>query len=304
MTSIKLTGREYKLLLDAAAFGSAPTLDSINVIWQRRIRPVILQQLGGGAFGRKKGDDIFATVLRRHIQFFDTPRGDLAINSYSLRQRIELDEDGEPDDDIEITLKLRTPDLFVAAGSKLPARKGAASPKTKLEEDIAPLAVLSRAKGKAGRVSMPDTRSIRSRFSLSTRQQTGSTPKTVGQVAKLYPTLIDNLSMAGAKVPSRSKPFSKGPRINELAFRGPRALIGNGLEIGFTLTVWQFPGKKQPRIVEISYQCDLEDGEMSLAPALKAHGLFVALQEKLGRLVETEETSKTALALPKRIGAP
>ncbi len=300
MQGVSLTAREYKLLLDASLFGAEPTLARANEVWRRRILPIVSQQLGRGAVGKKKGR-LFDKTLRREIMFWDTREGHLALGSYSLRHRQDVMEDGEPRGKGEISLKLRTPDLFIAAASELPG--AGEDPRTKLEEDIAPLAVKPAEKGKDKSVRVPQSRSIRTRFSLSTKQN-NTAPRTFGALAKLYPSLKGNLRIAHSKLASGASKLVPGRKIQEFVFEGAKASIGAGFDIEFALTVWIFPRAKAAGAVEISYKCSLKDGTMKLEAAHRAFRLFIVLQERLGPLVETDETSKTALALPKRVGTP
>jgi hypothetical protein len=303
MKGVTLTAREYKLLLDAKLFAKPPTLALANEIWRRHLLPIVVKHLGRAALGRGKGGRVFDRIVQREVVFWDTRQGHLAAGSFSLRQRDDLDGDGKKRSKSasEITLKLRTPDLFIAAASKLPGR--GAKARTKLEEDIAPLAVKPAAKGKEKTVRVHQTRSIRSRFSLSTKQDTDR-PPTFGALTQLYPSLKGNLSAAQAKIPPASAKLVPGKPIREVVFEGATADLGGGFAIEFAMSVWTFRPARKPAIVEISYKCALDDGTIELDAAQRALALFVGLQEQLGKLMHSGETSKTALALPKRVGAP
>ena len=149
----KLDAREYKLLLNPAFFRDAIDVDIANEFLRGRLTAIVRARTGADP----KGD--FDLKARRQIAFYDTAERLLDKWKYALRRR---DADGEP---AELTLKLRTPDLFVAAATHLRGRKDDAKVETKFEEDIAPLEV---AVPGAAKVTIADPPSMRSRFSLST----------------------------------------------------------------------------------------------------------------------------------------
>ena len=154
----KLDAREYKLLLNPAFFRDAIDVDIANEFLRGHLAAIVRARTGADP----KGD--FDLKARRQIAFYDTAERLLDKWKYALRRR---DADGEP---ARPTLKLRTPDLFVAAATHLRGRKDGAKVETKFEEDIAPLEV---AVPGAAKVTIADPPSMRSRFSLSTTQASG-----------------------------------------------------------------------------------------------------------------------------------
>lgn len=285
-----LRAREYKLLLKPKVFAKAPKLDNANKVWRDVFLAVVQAVIGQDAIKPDKSE--FDKLKQRKILFWDTPDGDLARSNYSLRER--SGKKGPP----EISLKLRTPDLFVASATRLPA-EGASE--TTFEEDIAPLAVRSSRGTPSPHVSLPDEYSTRSRFSRSAEIE-AECPETFGELAALFPTLAGNLRATGADTPGAATELIKGVEVQEFAFKGITATLGHGYELEFTLSVWVFP--EEPRVVEISYKCDTRNGRMKRAAAQQSLDLFLAIQKQLLPLIETEETSKTARALPKRVGSP
>ena len=121
--------------------------------------------------------------------------------------------------DPEVTLKLRTPDLFVMASMRLRGRDDDAD--SKFEEDISPLEVAvpgSRA------LAVADPPSMRSRFSQSTSQATGRRLDRLGDAFALYPSLEANLAEAGAAFAASDRLLG-GPEIVETVFDGPRVTL-------------------------------------------------------------------------------
>jgi hypothetical protein len=222
----------------------------------------------------------------------------LTHTDYSLRERADLIDEQEDDTSRQLTLKLRTPDLSFTAMTDLPGSRPGA--KTKLEEDIAPIAVVApAAKGKS--VALAEPRSIRSRFSLSTSQSVRSEafPKTLGALFGLYPTLKANLKQPASEQRDASAPLRAGPDIDEVVLTGAEVDLGQSVKGSFALTLWYFlPERTTPKVAEISFRCALDGGQMPRAAAGRALSLFIGMQEALGGAVNLSETSKTALALP------
>jgi hypothetical protein len=150
---------------------------------------------------------------------------------------------------------------------------------------------------------LPDTFATRSRFSRSTDVDARH-PKTFGDLDALFPTLGKNLLDAGATaVPHDATELIPGRKVKEFAFKGITADLGQGYDLEFTLSVWIFEDDP-PNVVEISYKCDAQDGRMKRAAAQKSMDLFLQIQKDLQKHIEMDETSKTARAIPKRVGAP
>lgn len=89
------------------------------------------------------------------------------------------------------------------------------------------------------------------------------------------------------------------PTISELVFKDAEVDLGHDVATKFTLTLWYFEAKPTvPRVAEISFKCKTEDGYLPRRAASRALKLFVGMQVGLRGLVNFEEQSKTALALP------
>ena len=290
----QIEAREYKLLLEAKRFGHAPSLEAANTFWDQRLKPIIDDHLDKPRRGSRY-ERQFDRTVERTVHFYDTENRLLDSCGYSLRKRASVKGKGRP----EITLKLRLPDLFAVATAELPARDECADPQ--FEEDIAPLEVADPKK--AGSVTIADPPSIRSRFALSTSQSLPPTARlrTFADAFRLYPTLKENLAAArahGAPNVSPRTPLRCGPKVQETVFRGARVRFGDGIVGKLDLTHWHMPDSHEPRVLEISYTCDVATRPMTGPAARRAFRFFTGLQHDLGPLVNLRFTSKTELALP------
>ena len=160
----KLHSREYKLMLESDRFASSP--DSIvDRFWDQVLKPLIEKNLDRRKDGGPRHKEKFAVRPERAVMFRDTASCVLWDNGYVLRERVRL-KDGRR----ELTLKLRTPDIFLAAQSQVAAIDEKAEIKT--EEDIAPMIERTVAGGQENaRFSRPPT--FRSLFSRSVTQRVG-----------------------------------------------------------------------------------------------------------------------------------
>jgi len=290
---IHMNGREYKLLLKPARFAREPSAALANEFWNRHLKPIIKGSLDKRSGGRARWKGQFTAAKVRCVRFWDTKRHVLDGCDLSLRMRGKA---SDPNGEQEITLKLRTSDLFISA---LTAVTGSCpDARTKLEEDIAPLQVQLPRRTSRRKV-VADYGNTRSRFSRSTTQPlaAGKVPGTLAQACELFPSLEQNLIQRGFNLKT---PLMPGPAIEEHVFKGPEVELGSGISGEFTLTFWYFGKRRRTlQVSEISFRCSTdEDGLMRLPAARRAHLLFVAMQEKLAGWVNTEDSSKTALALP------
>jgi hypothetical protein len=294
---LDLSGREYKLLLDPSRFQGNP-LDVAAALWADKLQPAIAARLDAQASGKPRHKGSFDSVKTRRVRFWDTAGHTLAGQGYSLRERAPQAGDPGGPPRHRLTLKLRSPDLFVAAMAALPGSQPDAE--SKFEEDIAPLQVaLPDVPG--GAVAVAEAKSIRSRFSRSTDQSVaaGGMPKTLGDLSALYPALGEALGVPGGNPDAALR---GGPDIDETVVKGAGVDFGQP-DGRFALTLWHFPsGSKLPAVAEISFRCELGDGGMSGDAARRALQLFCCLQTDLGDLVDRRQTSKTDLALPPRTG--
>jgi hypothetical protein len=287
---IELDSREYKLMLEPDRFaGDAP---------EEAIEDFISDQLGPAirtSFGDDAADELAAKGVdlekRRSVLFRDTQGCMLNSNGFALRERVDLDEDGSRASDPEVTLKFRSPDLFLVTAMRLDAQ--AEEAETKLEEDIGPL---SLTKGPDDRVvSMP--RSTRSQFSRSTSQTVdpGALPQTLEEVDRLYPTFGDDLRFVAGEVDLRAA-LTPGPEYRELVYRSSKLDLTGHTKTEFSLTIWyQGAGNRtEPALAEVSFSYDTDHGEVPPETAQRARELLLAMQDL--EWARADAPTKTALA--------
>lgn len=296
---IPLKAREYKLLLKPDCFAGEMSLKKANQFWNVQIESIVRGHLDKKDDKKSRHGRDFDPAVRRTITFRDT--GDHLLNGadYILRERTDIDADGNNAAKPELTLKLRTTDLFVAADTPLPGTQKGAD--TEFEEDIAPLQVSVTRPGHRC-VSVAEPRSIRSRFAVSTTQSMpdGRAIERLGDVLELYPTLLNNLALTATDKIRPDEALRPGPTISELVFKDAEVDLGE-IDARFALTLWYFNAETTaPRVAEISFKCKVKDGYLPRAAAARALKLFVGMQDDLGDWVNFEEQSKTALALPPR----
>ncbi|MHC2302861.1 hypothetical protein ACVJBD_007128 [Rhizobium mongolense] len=297
----ELDAREYKLLLNPDRFRKTPSEIVANTFWQERLKPVI--QTLGSRDDEARHDGRFGAPSERIVRFWDAPNCLLTQSDFALRERVPAENGMPTAERPEITLKLRMPDLFVVAATALPGSNEDA--RTTFEEDIAPLEVDDPQPDRSS-VIVPLKRSIRSRFSLSTTQtaEWGESQRTLGGLQSLFPTLRNNVG----SLQTEFRPSTElvcGPSIHEFVFKGARVKLGGDIVGKFALTLWYFgPTHSTPTVAEISFKCAITNGDMPGKAARRALALFVGMQTDLGNWVNSEHSSKTALALPGDCGRP
>src|SRR5262249_16401184 len=169
---IKLDSREYKLMLAPGKFaGEDEVAKVVDRFWHEALKPIIDGRLDTRHDGTPRSKKAFKPDSeQRHVVFRDTEDCLLDHNGYSFRERVRL-KNGDEKSNREVTLKFRTPDLFLASETALKGRNEESS--TKFEEDIAPVIVstFDQSAHTSGVVVQP--RSMRSLFSLSTKETVG-----------------------------------------------------------------------------------------------------------------------------------
>ncbi len=288
-----LEAREYKILLNPEKCSQLVKLYKVNEFWESDIRSVIVNTLGLP----EDGLEDFKSRLDRGVAFYDAGSCILTRHNFSLRDRQGPDpKTGEHER--KISIKLRSPDLFVVASTPLVGKKGK---KPSFEEDIAPL----EATDPDGRVTLESPPSMRSRFSLVAEEKVKAAAKldTWADAVRLFPSLPSLLP--AAQLPAANDPLQRGQAIRELAFKGAECKLGDDVEAEFTLTLWFFASAPETvRIAEISYKCEFKNGFMPREAALRAFRLFVGLQTRLSDRIDLREASKTKLALPTACAKP
>jgi len=286
---IELDSREYKLMLDPDRFtGDVP---------EKAVEDFIRDQLGPAlrtSFGDDAADELAAKGVglekRRSVRFRDTNSCALNNNGFAFRERVDLSEEDRPTSDPEITLKFRSPDLFLAADMRLEARAEGAE--TKLEEDIGPLSLTREAERV---VALP--RSTRSQFSRSTSQTVDpdALPQTLEDIDRLYPTFDEDLRFIAGEI-ELGTPLTPGPDYRELVYRSSKLEVAKHTKAEFSLTIWYegADNRTEPALAEVSFSYDTDHGEVPAKAAHRSRALLLAMQDLAW--AEPGAPTKTALA--------
>ena len=302
--SFDLDLREYKLMLDPQKFSGTPSADAANQFWDDMLKPVIERRLDARNDGEPRHKKKFKLQEERIVRFWDTENCDLDQHGYVLRERVDIGADGRAAPSRrEITLKLRTPDLFLAAGTPLSAVDDDAE--SKLEEDIGVLLVRAKDSDGAERTVVAQPPSMRSLFSRSVSQPlaVGVTLASLEDAAELYPSLDDLAIVDGGD--DRDRSLVQGEAIREWVFEGAEVDLGENLDAELALTLWypaDGPGSSPPAIAEISFKYGTIDGDVAPEVAQRALTLFLAMQAELD-WASPERATKTSFGLPESCGS-
>jgi hypothetical protein len=274
---IELDSREYKLMLRPSEFIAADPQHAVKQFIKEQLVPAVRDQWNADAANEleKRGIEVGE---RRIVRFWDSGDCLLFRHGFAWRQRVDIDEHGTRAKDVEVTLKFRSPDAFLAAGTSLKAKQHARNDETKLEEDLGPVAVRSGLE--KGVVANP--RGARSQFSRSTKQTVPSNevPTTLAGIASLYPSLAEALREAAGRI-EMSSPFESSPEYRELVYESSKLDITESLKARFALTLWYEGAENQdrPALAEISFKYDTENGEVRNEVARRALALLLAMQD-------------------------
>jgi hypothetical protein len=299
MTQTGLQAREYKLLLKTDRFEGRCPGEAVDGFWEQDVKSIINRHLDRCANDEKRHRGTFTPTAERLIRFWDTETGLLARCDYVLRERTELTTKDKGDVAQELTLKLRTADLFIAAAA---AQRTGKTDQASFEEDIAPQEVTKFDERGNKRVILAKPPSIRSRFALSLKQiVTPPDPlKKLSAVLEIFQGLEQHLQSISEVPVKRDAVLLPGPEMRERRFEGASVKLGANIDAKFTFTLW-YPAEilTVPRIAEISFKCPIPNGALPEKVARRALTLFTSMQRDLGKVVNLKESSKTALALPK-----
>ena len=297
----RLDSREYKLMLEPAEFAGDQAAKIVDRFWDEALKPIIARRLDARDNGEPRSRKRFKLDKERVILFRDTEACLLDRNSYALRERVVLKNGEEDKSTREVTLKFRTPDIFLAAATELKGSSDEAS--TKLEEDISPVIVRARNPANNEMITLAQPRSMRSQFSISTKQRVGRDARfdVLGDAMNAYPTLQDNLRKAGNSGLAMNSRLIRGIPIHELVFEGAEVDLGSGTDGEFALTLWyrrDAASSSKPLIAEISFKYDTDEGSVNAAVARRAQRLFEAMQDDLRGWSNPALGTKTSEALP------
>lgn len=290
---IDLDSREYKLMLGPEHFAGGDSQAVVDRL-DEALKPLIAAQVSNDAerdFSKRE----FKLDKRRTVRFWDTATCGLDGAGFALRERADLDDQDRASDDRELTLKFRTVDLFLAAQTPLPAMEGAKDPESKLEEDVAPLAV-RRSDGSGVVGDPPSTRSL---YSRSTKQQVKAAelPDTLAEAAVFYPTLAESLEASGVDV-EMSEELAASDEFMERVYESPKFSLGDGMKTRISLTLWydRAGDSGQPALAEVSFKYDTNNGDVPRKVAQRALDLYRAM---LGLAwAKPDAPTKTAIVTP------
>jgi hypothetical protein len=236
-----LVSREYKLMLDSRLFGDRRR--AADELWAE------LQALADRL--DIQATDEFSRTKQRWITFLDTADHAILANGLVFRQRLDAEKEA-----CEYTLKCRSPDRYVAAGTDVtPAGQDS---EVKLEEDIAAPFV--------------------SRFSHSGGcSGPGQPPATIREAAQLF-SALGHLRRDGRAC---AADLPLGPvnslRIFERVLQGPEFRFGE-LKADVAVILWSDGERGRTLVAEFSIRCEHSEEGYTLAQASSASRLFAELQ--------------------------
>ena len=289
---IELDSREYKLMLEPERFAGGAPHQAVRRFVRDQLEPAVRRTFGDEAADelKEKGFDLDE---RRSVRFWDTDGCALIRSGFALRERVDLNNEGRPASEPEITLKFRSSDLFLTANMQLPARAGAKEVESKFEEDLGALAVRTA----SGEAIVPVPRSSRSQFSRSTTQTVDrrAVPETLKDVEELYPKFDDDLRLVAGES-DMSAALAPSPEYRELVYKSSMIDLAKDTKTSFALTIWYegADNRDRPALAEISFAHDTDDGAVSAAAALRGRELLLAMQDL--DWADPGQPTKTAMA--------
>ena len=198
-------------------------------------------------------DAVFAEPPEaRPVRFRDTEGHLLDSQGYSLRVRKE-------DPDQEITLKLRTPDIFVSGFARVRGGQRRADEIRGGHRPAGGSAEAWRDEGLRAIDPQPllpidDTALCRPERALDT----------LDDAFGLFRDLEKSLVGSVGETPKAESTLLEGPDIREYVFKSEDVRLIKGVEIGFALTLWYFDRKREPdrrsvpNVAEVSFKWEIE----------------------------------------------
>ncbi|MDG3002824.1 hypothetical protein [Paludisphaera mucosa] len=238
---MKLAGREYKTMIDHAAFVDPRA--AADLFWTE------LEEAAETPTRRLKGR--FDREEGRRVSFLDTP--DLSLRRSNLVLRRRAGEGGD-----QYTLKCRSEDRYEAAGTDVDAAPGLDG-KSKLEEDIAPPFLC--------------------RFSHSCNAKLpGDPPATLGDAAALFP-LLGRLVHDGRPL-ALDLPLRTVHDVvaSERVLTGAKLVFDPpgepAVEASAAMIVWSNPKTARILLAEFSFRIKADDERFGFAVAASARSFF------------------------------
>ena len=240
--SIRIKSREYKVMLDHLRFYKVD--EQVSCFWSE------IQHTAKKI--RVEAENELALQKQRTILFFDTPDRSFRRNGLVLRQRQEIDGD------LQYTLKSRSPDRYIAAGTEIEESKdikkiGNVKDQKKLEEDIAAPFI--------SRFSLSNTLT----FEKGAKPPFDSNPKDVGDCVDLFP-VFEELKIDGHKLSKKTPVESVGGfKFYERVFEGGKLHFHakddkeESVDASTAVILWSFDLKSRPLVAEFSFKYKDED---------------------------------------------
>ena len=288
---IELDSREYKLMLRAGEFAGSDPGQAVERFTTDQLVPAV-----GSRWNLDAANELMRKKLevgeRRIVRFWDSGECLLYQHGYAWRERVDTDEHDTRANEIELTLKFRSPDMFLAAGMPLKAKNGARNVDSKIEEDLGPVSV--RGGPEEGAVAKP--RSARSQFSRSTKQTVSpdKVPTSLAGIADLYPSFEDELRAAIGGFDT-SALLEPSPEYRELVYESSKLIVAKDVKARFALTLWykDVENRDRPALAEVSFKYDAKNGGVPDEVARRALALLLAMQDL--PWAEPSAPAKTAL---------
>jgi hypothetical protein len=242
-----ITSREYKLTLQHREFTAGTT--AVEGFWQELKGLTETLEIAT--------DGSLDTLEERSIQFLDTPDSSVRSNGLLLRRRIDKDKK-----EFQYTLKCRSPDRYLAAGTDVRGAQGFDF-KEKFEEDIT--SPFSSRFSHSATVTVPAQGSADNKF------------KTVGDAAKMFPGLGD-MRRDGMRCPLETALLPvNNLEVRERVFSGGDLLLDTE-KAEAALIFWSIGQQKRLVVAEFSFRYKNKQEDYGRGSARAAMQLFQAVQ--------------------------
>ncbi len=243
---LQLDAREYKLMLNHRWF-QAPEA-AVASLWTE------LRELAESLDFEAKGE--FKPGDSRTIEFFDTADFSLHRAGFVLRQRIENDK-------AELTLKMMSPDPYIASGTEIAVSERHAF-ETKFEEDIGP--------PWCSRFSRSAT------VELASNEVLGHDTVTLADAAKFYPGLLQVTRDEASLNPGLRLYPVNTLQAYETVYEDAKLIFGGDRKSSVALILWATSKKGRPLVAELSFRIKQKEGEFAVRHCRQAMEFFRALQ--------------------------
>lgn len=288
----QVTSREYKLLLNPERFRARP--EGTQAFWNLLV--FLAEQQGIKAISKKEDDDKKDDPPHRWVQYLDTRAFELQRQCAIVRLRYEPEKKSH-----KVTLKYRSPDRYLVAGSDLSCNRKVEKDDLKFEEDILPPFV--------------------SKFSASVSFKSDDPVAFVADADQIRPdmrlshliSLFPGLQALDIPAETPIYPANGFKAYEVMQYIGKLKLADTKLKAALTHWYAQKNEDDYPLMTEFSFDYDLPEAksdsdasskdaphpdsleQFPLALVRGAHQLFTSLQDYTAWLAPSG-TTKTALA--------